>query len=133
MPRSPQIAAVLLPLGLAACAALARPTPQDLRLDHEMLVVQMSDGSTCRAAWAEALRAAPSETVVGGDLAGCPAGYRYSITVENNPNLLRQMVEGLEQAIDGAMLAPMAEVRVTTPSGRVHAFKSPVKVDAFDD
>jgi hypothetical protein len=109
----------LLPvLLLSACGALpGDPVPQEVRLTQETMTLRLSDGTTCRADW----QAAPV-----GRLEGCGPGYGYAVTVDANPNLVRQLVEGLVLALGGqGVLAPMAEVVITDPAGIDHVFRSP--------
>ena len=103
---------------LAACAAPAgSPGLQSVRLTDRTLELRLSDGTLCRADW----RAAPV-----GRMDGCGAGYGYAVTVEDSPNLARQLVEGLLLALgaEGA-LAPMAEVVITEPGGTDRVYVSP--------
>jgi hypothetical protein len=74
------------------------------RLSADRLTVTLSDAATCRAAWT----AAPQ-----GGFADCP-GLGYRVAVVENPNLLRQLLDGVTAALGGeGVLAPMAEVTVT--------------------
>lgn len=113
------LAPALMPvLLLSACVAVpGDPVPQEVRLTQEEMVLRLSDGTRCTANW----QAAPV-----GRLEGCGPGYGYAVTVDGNPNLLRQLVEGLVLALGGqGVLAPMAEVVITDPSGIDHVFRSP--------
>ncbi|HMO07511.1 MAG TPA: hypothetical protein PKD10_07660 [Paracoccaceae bacterium] len=109
--------ALLVALVLAACAALP-PAPQTARLSAETLTVTLSDGTTCRTAWA-----------AQGRLNGCGPGFGYEVRVVENPNLLRQIAQGLFAALgaEGA-LAPMAEVVLTDAAGATWRFVSPPPV-----
>lgn len=106
---------------LAACAApLGDPVPKEVRLTDTELVLRLSDGTLCRTDW----QAAPV-----GRLDACGPGYGYAVAVEDNPNLLRQLVEGLVLALGGrGVLSPMAEVVITDPAGIDHVFVSPPEV-----
>ncbi len=109
---------LVLAAALSACAAApGQPVPQDVRLTDTDLVLRLSDGTQCRTTWAGAPQ---------GRLDGCGPGYGYAVTVAEDPNLLRQLVEGLVLALGGAgLLAPMAEVVITDPAGIDHVFTSP--------
>ena len=84
----------LLPiLLLSACTALpVDPVPQEVRLTQQEMVLRLSDGTRCTADW----QAAPV-----GRLEGCGPSYGYAVTVDANPNLVRQLVEGLVLALGG--------------------------------
>lgn len=102
---------------LAGCAA-APPVPQAARLSADLLTVTLSDGTTCRAAWA-----------AQGRLDGCGPGFGYAVRVVDNPNLLRRLAVGLFGALgaEGA-LAPLAEVVLTDGAGGTWRFVSPPPV-----
>ena len=110
-------------LGLAGCApgAVGMAVPASARLSADVLTVTLSDGSVCRANWAA------SGGV--GRMEDCGAGYGYAVSVVEKPNLLRQLVVGIVEALgaDGA-LAPLAEVVLTDASGRDYSFVSPPPV-----
>ena len=112
---------VLLPLLVAACAAVAPPAPQAARLSQDVLTLTLSDGTTCRARWAEAGGT--------GRMDNCGPGFGYAVRVVENPNILRQLFTGLTSALgaEGAV-APMAEVVITDATGRDHVFVSPPPV-----
>lgn len=111
-------------LGLGACApgVGGMAVPASARLSADVLTVTLSDGSVCRADWAA------SGGV--GRMDGCGAGYGYAVSVVEKPNLLRQLAEGIVDALgaDGA-LAPLAEVVLTDASGRDYSFVSPPPVE----
>jgi hypothetical protein len=112
---------------LAGCAALeTTPVPQSARLSSEVLTLTLSDGTVCRAAWAEAGGA--------GRFENCGPGFGYAVDVVENPNLLRQLFTGLTEALgaEGAV-PPMAEVVITDATGRDHVFVSPPPADLSDD
>lgn len=111
-----------LPL-LAGCAALqAPPQPQAARLSNERLTVTLTDGTVCRADWVAAGGA--------GRLEPCGPGFDYRVTVEENPNLLRQVFTEITGALgaDG-VVPPMAQVVVTDAAGRAFTFASPPPVE----
>lgn len=109
---------LVLPVLLAACVAPAAPVPQAARLSQEVLTLTLSDGTVCRARWAEAGGA--------GRLEPCGPGYGYSVRVVENPNLLRQLFTGLTGALGAeGHVPPMAEVVITDAMGRDHVFVSP--------
>ncbi|HSF65444.1 MAG TPA: hypothetical protein VLA78_13720 [Paracoccaceae bacterium] len=113
--------AALIPLLLlAACAALPSPQPQAARLSADTLTVTLTDGTACRADW----RAG------AGRLADCGPGYDWQVEEVRDPNLLRQLAEGVLGALaaEGA-LAPMAAVTLTDAQGRVFRFASPPPAD----
>jgi len=114
---------VLLPLLLvAACVAPQAPVPQAARLSADVLTLTLSDGTVCRAAWAEAGGA--------GRLEPCGPGYGYSVRVVENPNILRQLFTGLTGALGAeGHVPPMAEVVITDAMGRDHVFVSPPESD----
>ncbi len=107
---------------LAACAApVGNPVPKEVRLTGTELALRLTDGTLCRADW----QAAPV-----GRLEGCGPGYGYAVTVEDNPNLLRQIVQGLVLALGGKdVLSPLAEVVITDPAGIDTVFVSPPEVE----
>jgi hypothetical protein len=111
-------------LGFAACApgAIGMSVPAAARLSAEVLTVTLTDGSVCRANWAA------SGGV--GRMEDCGAGFGYAVTVAENPNILRQLADGLVAALgaEGA-LAPLAEVVLTDATGRDYGFVSPVPVE----
>lgn len=107
---------------LAGCAGPGQPVPQAARLSADTLTVTLSDGTLCRGLWAEAGGV--------GRLEPCGPGYGYSVTVVENPNVLRQLFTGLTEALGAeGSVPPMAEVVVTDPSGRDHVFVSPPPTD----
>ena len=114
-------------LALGACATLQPvPVPQAARLSSEVLTLTLSDGSTCRARWAEAGGA--------GRFDNCGAGYGYVVDVVENPNLLRQLFTGLTEALGAeGTVAPMAEVVITDAMGRDYVFVSPPPADLSGD
>ncbi|WP_136645052.1 hypothetical protein [Tabrizicola sp. YIM 78059] len=107
-----------LPVLMAACVAPGTPQPQAARLSAEALTLTLSDGTICRARWAEAGGV--------GRMDDCGPGYGYSVRVVENPNVLRQLWTGLTGALgaEGAV-PPMAEVVITDAMGRDHVFVSP--------
>ena len=115
-------------LGLAACApgATGMAVPAAARLGTEVLTVTLTDGSVCRANWAASGGA--------GRMEDCGAGFGYAVTVAENPNILRQLADGLVEALgaEGA-LAPLAEVVLTDASGRDYSFVSPPPFDDTDE
>ncbi len=110
----------ILPLMLLAACAAPQGTPpglQTVKLTDRALELRLSDGTLCRADW----RAAPV-----GRMDGCGAGYGYAVTVEDSPNLARQLVEGVFLALGAeGVLAPMAEVVITEPGGTDRVYVSP--------
>lgn len=107
---------------LAACVAPGTPVPQAARLSQEVLTLTLSDGTICRARWAEAGGA--------GRLDPCGPGYGYSVRVVENPNILRQLFTGLTGALGAeGHVPPMAEVVITDAMGRDHVFVSPPPAD----
>jgi hypothetical protein len=120
----PMRVSAVLPV-LAFLGACAVPTgqvePVSLRLGDESLTLRLSDGTVCTKGWA-------TEPV--GRLDGCGPGYGYAVQVEENPNILRQLAEGLVLALGGkGILAPMAEVVITDPAGTDWVFTSPQPVE----
>ena len=111
-------------LGLAACApgSAGMAVPAAARLSTEVLTVTLTDGSVCRANWAAAGGA--------GRMEDCGAGFGYAVTVADNPNILRQLADGLVEALGAeGVLAPLAEVVLTDASGRDYIFVSPQPVE----
>lgn len=118
--------AALLPLVLAACVAPGTPVPQAARLSAEVLTLTLSDGTTCRARWAEAGGA--------GRMDNCGPGFGYTVREVENPNILRQLFTELTAALGAeGVVPPMAQVVITDASGRDHVFVSPPPVDMSDD
>jgi hypothetical protein len=107
---------------LAACTApVGNPVPQEVRLTGTELALRLTDGTLCRADW----QATPV-----GRLGACGPGYGYAVRVDDNPNLLRQIVEGLVLALGAKdVLSPVAEVVITDPAGIDHVFVSPSEVE----
>lgn len=109
-------------LMLAACVAPHAPVPQAARLSQEVLTLTLSNGTVCRAGWADAGGA--------GRLEPCGPGYDYSVRVIESPNILRRLFTGLTGALGAeGHLPPMAEVVITDATGRDHVFVSPSPVD----
>jgi hypothetical protein len=112
-------------LALGGCAALqATPVQQSARLSADVLTLSLTDGTICRARWAEAGGA--------GRFDDCGPGFGYAVNVVENPNILRQLFTGLAEALGAeGTVAPMAEVVITDAMGRDHVFVSPppVKID----
>ena len=106
---------------LAGCAVPgAAVVPQAARLSNEVLTVQLSDGTICRADWAAAGGA--------GRLEPCGPGYDYAVRKVEDPNLLRQLFTGLTSALGAeGVVPPMAEVVVTDAAGQTFVFVSPPK------
>jgi hypothetical protein len=116
-------AAFLALLLLPACAGLTlSPVPQAARLSDSTLTVTLSDGTTCRADWAAAGGA--------GRLDGCGQGYDYAVTVAENPNILRKLVDGVFAALGAEGVSPpLATVVLTDATGRDFTFASPPPVE----
>lgn len=114
-------------LVLGGCAAVdMAPVPQSARLSAEVLTLVLSDGSVCKAPWAEAGGA--------GRFQDCGPGFGYAVDVVENPNLLRQLFTGLTEALGAeGHVPPMAEVVITDAMGRDHVFVSPPPADLSDD
>jgi hypothetical protein len=112
----------LLFLALGGCVAgvPGNPVPQAARLSAQVLTLTLSDGTVCRADWAQA---------PVGRMDSCGPGYGYAVRVIDNPNILRQIWTGLTTALgaEGAV-APMAEVVITDPAGIDRVFVSPPPV-----
>ena len=109
----------MLPLVLlAACAApVGGDALQTVRLTDTRLTLVLDNGTRCSVDW----RAAPV-----GRMENCGPGYGYAVKVDENPNLLRRLVEGVVLALGGeGVLSPMAEVVVTGPGGTDQVFVSP--------
>lgn len=110
---------VPVPLLLAACVAapVGVPAPAGVRLSAEELVLRLTDGTLCRADWT----VAPV-----GRLDRCGPGFGYVVTVEDRPNLMRQLVKAVDLAVAGGrMFPPMAEVVITDPAGIDHVYVLP--------
>lgn len=111
-----------LVLVLAGCAVMQGPAvPTEARLSADVLTLNLSDGTVCRAEW----KAAGGS----GRMEDCGAGFDYSVTEVAKPNLLRQLFVGITDALgaEGAV-PPMAEV-VVTGQGRDWRFVSPPPVE----
>jgi hypothetical protein len=111
----------LLPLVLlAACAVpVADAMPRSVKLTDQRLELLLADGTRCSVDW----RKSPI-----GRMERCGPGYGYAVTVEDNPNILRQLVEGIVLALGGdGILAPMAEVVITGPGGTDMVYTSPAR------
>lgn len=113
-----------LVLGIGACtpSVTGMAVPAAARLSAEVLTVTLTDGSVCSANWAA--------TGGAGRMDDCGAGFGYAVSVAENPNILRQLADGLAQALgaEGA-LAPLAEVVLTDASGRDYSFVSPPPIE----
>lgn len=105
-------------LALAACAVPAGEAAlRTVRLTDTKLTLVLDNGTRCSVDW----RAAPV-----GRMENCGPGYGYAVKVDDNPNLLRRLVEGVVLALGGdGVLAPMAEVVITGPGGTDQVFVSP--------
>lgn len=117
-------------IGLAALAGCASvetaPVPQAARLSADTLTLALSDGTVCKAPWAEAGGS--------GRFQDCGQGFGYAVDVVENPNLLRQLFTGLTEALGAeGHVPPMAEVVITDAMGRDHVFVSPPPADLSDD
>jgi len=116
----PPVAALCL--SVAACSPFAAPDPVGATLTRDLLSVSMSDGQRCLG---------PRPQTAGpegwsGRLSGCSVAYPYAVRIDPDPNILRQAVEAVFSVLHFEdALAPMAEVEVTGPRGRVHVFASP--------
>ena len=113
-------------LAMGGCVGVqGTPVPQTSRLSAETLTLVLSDGTTCKARWAEAGGSGRFDT--------CGTGFGYAVDVVENPNLLRQLFTGLTSALgaEGAV-PPMAEVVITDAMGRDHVFVSPPPADLSD-
>ena len=109
--------ALILSLLLAGCAVPAEPALQSVRLTNEKLTLALSNGTRCSVDW----RAAPV-----GRMDRCGPGYGYAVQVEDNPNVLRRLLEGVMLALGGdGVLSPMAEVVITGPGGTDQVFVLP--------
>ena len=113
---------MVLLLLLAGCTSVSGPPrPEAARLTDRALVLTLTDGTRCTADWA---------TAPVGRLESCGPGYGYAVTVEDRPNVLRQLVQGLLLTLGAEKaLAPMAEVVITDPAGVDYVFTSPQKAD----
>ena len=123
----PRLTLLLAPLLLAACAAGVTPQPQAARLSADALTLQMSGGQNCRLPRAQAAFDGPQGW--GGPVQGCAGVARVEVALA--PAIgLRAAVEGLFAALtlDG-LIAPLAEVRVISDTGRVFLFASPPPVE----
>jgi hypothetical protein len=118
---------LLVILALGGCAGLqASPVPKAARLSAEVLVLTLSDGTTCRADWAAQGGA--------GRFDDCGPGFGYAVDVVENPNILRQLFTGLTEALGAEGVSPpLAEVVITDAMGRDHVFVSPPPLDLSDD
>lgn len=107
---------------LAACTApVAVPSAQaqlqTVRLTDQQLTLVLSNGTRCMVDWQKA----PS-----GRMDKCGAGYGYAVHVDPNPNVLRQLVQGVVLALGGSgVLTPMAEVVITGPGGTDEVYVFP--------
>lgn len=103
--------------GLSGCATILVATPQAARLSDQTLTIVLNTGEVCRTQWREAPE---------GDL----CGFRYVVTEVDQPNLLRQLFAGITAALGAeGVVAPQAEVVVTSAGGQVYRFVSPPPVD----
>ena len=106
----------LLPLALLACANPAA-RPETARLSADQVHLTLSDGTRCSA------------PIGAGRMPSCGAGYDYRVELVQNPNLLRQLVEGAFGALGAqGLLAPMGVVTVVDDAGREYRFVSPPPV-----
>jgi hypothetical protein len=103
----------IAPLFLLACGNVT-PRPEAARLGADQLQLVMSDASTCNA------------PIGAGRMPMCGAGLTYSVELVENPNLLRQFMEGAFGVLGAqGVLAPMAVVTVSDDAGREYRFVSP--------
>ena len=108
-------------LALAACAAPVVPSAnaqlQSVRLSDRELTLVLQNGTRCMIDW----RKQPV-----GRMETCGPGYGYAVHVDPNPNVLRQLVEGVVLALGGSgLLTPMAEVVITGPGGTDEVYSFP--------
>ena len=108
----------LAPLALVACGNSA-PVPQSARLGADQMQLVLSDGSRCTA------------PIGAGRLPLCGAGFEYRVDLVQDPNILRQLVEGAFGVLGiQGVLAPMGVVTVVDHMGREYRFVSPEPVPA---
>ena len=107
-----------LVLLLAGCAMPApEPSLQSVRLTGSRLTLVLSNGTRCSVDWRQ---------VPAGRMERCGPGYGYAVSVDENPNLLRHLAEGIVLALGGRdVLSPMAEVVITGPGGTDQVFVFP--------
>ena len=101
---------------LAGCVSAGQPpVPQAARLSADVLTVTLSDATVCRTNWQPA-----------GRLDGCGPDFDYTVTVDQNPNILRKWVQELVLALNAkGVVPPLAEVVITDAQGRSYRFASP--------
>ncbi|MDZ4096500.1 MAG: hypothetical protein U1D35_16500, partial [Paracoccaceae bacterium] len=106
--------AAFAPLALiAACGLPMDPVPLEASLSRDALRVALSDGTICRAPLT-AVRLDP-----------CGPGYDVALTLEEKPNILRQMFAAAFAALGAeGVLAPMGELVLTDAGGRRFTFVS---------
>ncbi len=116
------IAFVLVSM-LSACAIPpGNAVPQAARLSADVLTLTLSDGTVCRANWAA--------SGGSGRFDDCGVGYGYSVALITPANPLRQIAEGIVNALDAeGVLPPLAEVTITDAAGIDTSFASPVPVE----
>lgn len=113
---------LVLPLALMGCVMPeARVQPTNARLTDQELTVNFSDGKTCRADWAKAPQ---------GRLEAC--GFDYEVTPETRPNVLHDVLRGVNSEVQGTLIAPMAQVKLQDAEGRSYAFNSTTPIKDFD-
>jgi hypothetical protein len=122
--RATALTALALAL-VAACAPLPRgPEPVAARLSQDALRLEMSDGRICTIP-----RAAAQERAGGwgARVEGCAGVAAVEVALTPvRPASLRGAFEGLVRALTlEGLFAPLAEVRVTSETGRVFDFASP--------
>lgn len=103
-------------LVLAGCAGFGgAAVPQAARLSADVLTVTLSDATVCRTQWQAA-----------GRLDACGPGFDYTVSGDQNPNVLRKWAQELALALDAqGVVPPMAEVVITDAAGRSWRFASP--------
>lgn len=107
---------------IAACAVT--PTvPQSASLTRDTVRIDFGNGYICTGSKAEALQ---TDAGWQGQLQGCPQSYDYQVILLPGTNPVRYiLVEGAKALGNENLFAPLAQVQVTQPNGRVIEFVSP--------
>ena len=116
---------VLLPMALLAGCLNTFPQPQTVDVSALGIEVQMSNRQTCTGP------APLPGSSWSGTLQGCDAPYPYRVTLDDRPNVLRDVLETGLAAV-GVPLAPVATVEIDGPSGNTWRFASPPPRDRND-
>ncbi len=115
---------------VSACAQTGGE-PESVMVQRDRITVRMSSGWPCVG-----FKNAETQTDTGwaGRLEGCPEQFPYRVTLKKGTNPVRLiLVEAFKAAGLEDKIPPVAQVEITTGSGRVHVFHSPERPKPGDN